>query len=894
MCRRSVDAILLALALTASLAATLRADDVAEWLERRGLAALLATRLEQELDENRDPQRRQQLAARLAAVYARLLESGGDPATLADLEARSRALLGAVAGQDADELRIALLGATQRSAAKVAERRRLRAEGAEELVAAQATLERILPELREVRKQIRHGLDGLQRRLSRAGGVEATILVEEVECQQRLAAQASFLAAWTAYYLGWLDGRQDLIREADALFVELLDTGEGNPSPADISTDLRAQEPYARAILGVALCRALSQRTASALDWLALLADASTYSGLRSELPAWRLAILLDAGEWEQATQELAKVTAEPSAPTAWMRLAAARGLESAQQSAAARRLAGQAVAELARRGELSQVLDLARRFGIEALGEQGFVLRYVRGVERFDAARASHAAVVADVESPLNPSSQHAKPIELYEQSARELEAGLREPDAASFAPAAAAAQAMIGWCRYYQGRLVDASTAFAAAATRQEGGDAAESLWMAIVTIDRLRGAGNSTPELDSRLDELVAKFLAEHPSSARAPHLVLRRARGDQPATLELAEQLQAVPPNSDAFPEAQRRTVQVLYELYRGARGADRLTLARRLLAAAAPVIDGDVRQLDALADTQREAHVLRVRQTIEAALDSGVGRHELARERLAELSTASDAGLLDLAPIAEELAFRRMQVHLAADERADAERMARELVAATGDGPWRRAVARAMFRDAFERWRGGGPSAIDDAAAQAQVVEWGSMVLAEVDLAPDAATRRQLLEAPAMLATLAAVAEAAARRWEATRDETMGRTAASRLDAVLTLRPNDSTALRFGAIVAHGLGQSSVALDRLRALLAGTPVGSTGWFEAKHRQISILAETDAPRAREVMDQLKSFHPDFGPAPWGERLRALDFKIPLTTAVAPERRDTGAGP
>ncbi|MFO0874894.1 MAG: hypothetical protein U0575_13110 [Phycisphaerales bacterium] len=94
-------------------APTACADDVAAWLERRGLTALLAAHLEEQMEANRDPQRKQQLATRLAGVYARLLEAGGDAATMADLDAEPQAARRR-RRPDADEAALALIGASQR------------------------------------------------------------------------------------------------------------------------------------------------------------------------------------------------------------------------------------------------------------------------------------------------------------------------------------------------------------------------------------------------------------------------------------------------------------------------------------------------------------------------------------------------------------------------------------------------------------------------------------------------------------------------------------------------------------------------------------------------------------------------------------------------------------
>lgn len=880
--------------------ASARGDEVAAWLETRGLTSLLAAHLESELERARDVPQREQVASRLAAVYARLLEIETDAAVVADLDARGMKLLESVSGSEAEALRLALLGASQRAASRTAERHRLRLTSAAELAVAQATFDRIIPELRTLRKDLQNTLTLRQRKLSRAGGVDATILADDVEKAGRLVSQATFLVAWSAYYSGWISGETERVREAEGLFIELLDTGVASPTPADVSVDLRALEPYARAILGLGLSRAILQRPALAIEWLALLDHPNTYESLAREAPAWRLAALIDGRDWEAASAELDRLLSAPDpAPAPWIRLAAAHGLESAASSPAAGALAGKAVAALAGRGELAQVLDLAKRFGISALGERGFVLRYVRGVERFDAARAQHAEVArqsqptqarpgsADTVNPADEPTVDRRAIELYESSANELLAGLREPDVTNFPEAAAAAEVLLGWCRYYANRLRDAAGHFEEAAARQGAADGAESLWMAIVCLDRLEQQG-SDAETTAQLEELVARFLSSYPSSQRAPQLVLRRSRGAEPASPALVEQLLSVPANSALHADAQRRAVQILYELVRTGSGAARAESARRLLAVAVPLLEEDDTRFAELSPVEQESHLIRTRQAIEVSLDDLIDRPELAITLLDRLDEVVRRHGVDTAAISDELRFRRLQSFLALNDLAAAERLAAEMALDPGartEPVWSRAVHRLMFRDAVERWRAAGPSGVDRPALLAPVVEWGRRVLAEAEAIADPAAMKAALTDRAMIPALQSVVEAGGRWWQQNNDAALARETLARAEVILSVRPSDALLLRWGAVLAQGVGENEKALERLRTLLAGAPTGTELWFEAKWRLLTILSQTDPPRARDVMNQHKALHPEYGPEPWRERLRGLDARIPASPSPAP---------
>jgi len=857
------------------------AQEIAGWLEQRGLRSLLVTHLEEQMAATRDPQRRQELATRLARVYMELLAEATDAERMAALEGQGRKLLESVVGIESDELRLALLGASQRAAARTLERWRLRQCRAEDAAAAVTALNRILPELRDLAKALSNGQQSLQRKLSRSSGVDSAMLTQEVERWGRLRAQAVFLMAWSLYYLAWMEQRTELLREAEGLFIELLDTGSKSPGPEDISLDLRELEPYARAILGLALVRGLLQRPAAAEEWLALLEQPPTFAGLQQELPAWRLSILLDGGRWEDATTLVESLAANPATPAIWLRLAAARALDDAGASKDSSRLAQVAVAALASRGEIGHVLDLVRRSGPEGLAasgikEKGFVLHYVRGVDRFDAARARHGT-----DEPLTGAiggvGGQAETISLYDQAARELRAAVEQLDAPSFPEAVAAAQALAGWCRWYSGRWLDAADAFEKAALTQRPADAAESLWMAILSLDRLRGAPSADAALAARADRLARRLLDDHPGSPRTPFLLLRIAASGA-ATPEQVDQLLAVPAGSSAQPAARRAAVQALYDLYRRATGAQRADAGQRFLATAVPLFDEEDSGLANMDEGQRAGFLVRARQILDAALAPGVTRHELAARVLGRLTARGEAGLLDLQPLREELGFRALEIELHDGDLAAAERQARELLERGVVDSWREAIGRAMFRDAVDRWRAAGPAGLDEAASLRPVVEWGGQLLRSAEEEKDLPLRRAAFADASLQAVLATTIEAGARLMALNGDRELGERTLARLDDLAIARPNDAAALRWDAQISDALGQDSRALARLRTLLAGAGVGSDLWFEAKWRLISILARTDPTRAREVLEQHKALQPDYGPAPWGQRLRDLDAKIP----------------
>ena len=111
--------------LVAVLSGPVHGDDVASFLESRGLDRLLAIHLEEGLDELSGDARGES-ATRLARLYAQLLMNAESDSDRAYLEARGLQLLKGIPLGDADDLRVELLNGRYLVAEDIAERHRLR------------------------------------------------------------------------------------------------------------------------------------------------------------------------------------------------------------------------------------------------------------------------------------------------------------------------------------------------------------------------------------------------------------------------------------------------------------------------------------------------------------------------------------------------------------------------------------------------------------------------------------------------------------------------------------------------------------------------------------------------------------------------------------------------
>jgi len=115
--------------------------------------------------------------------------------------------------------------------------------------------------------------------------------------------------AWARLQGAWLraqgEGRgvEDLAESAIRPLAEVLEIDARSPKPEEVSVDLRSDEVYAWAIVGMAQARALLPRggASDAMRWLELCDDPVTAPAVRSAAMEWRLQVCLDAKDWTRA-----------------------------------------------------------------------------------------------------------------------------------------------------------------------------------------------------------------------------------------------------------------------------------------------------------------------------------------------------------------------------------------------------------------------------------------------------------------------------------------------------------------------------------------------------------------------------------------------------------------
>ncbi len=872
MCPRSRHwlAILMIVVCAAMSVAPARADDLEVFLEEHGLRHLLAVRLEQRLADATG-QQRADLILQLASIYASELETEPDASLRVELERRSRELLKVAPESSADELRLALLRGPYRRIEKIAENHRLRRAEDDDLASARASLDEIIPELRSLVGRVGDSLEDVQRQLSRSSGNASISISNRARRLSRLLSESRFLTAWALYYKALIEDDPSPAKEAERMFMTLLDPERPFLTPADVSIDLRHLEPIARTILGTALAKSFSSTTES-LDWLSLLQHETTFEPIRDQLPIWHLVILLQNGDFARSLEHLRGMVeqfdqaAEASGgvdvrvASTWLRLAAVYALEH-QENYDAQQLSKFVFTNLAGLGLIDQIVSLSERYGPESLGPRGFASIYVRGVLAYQQAREMH-----DSEEPTSEPLVMAR----YEEAAQHFENALRQPDAQGYEQPQAVCRRLIGMCLYFQGRFIAARDKFIVASEHLAPTEAPQALWMAIVSLDKIVEATDDD-DRKAELNALIGQFLEKYPSSEYAPRLVLKRAVTEQEASTDSVAQLLAVPETSEVYESAQSRAAVILYRLFIESDGAQQIDYGNQYLTVALRLLEADERVLGSSSAVDQR-YVGRCRRVLEVSLTDGIERLAAARNAIRGFTELRESGAAIVEDYLEEVDYRRMRERLLSGDVLEAQSIAEAIWQRDPNATWARLANRGMFKHAHDTLRNGAIAQQQRGQALATVIRYGGRVLREYDAAAD-------LQNPRVVAYFVAVANAAFELWERTGDPEPGQQALFLYrDKLLGVLPRNARFLRSTAVLAEAFDDVETALRCWRQLVSGTPQGEIAWFEARFKVISILEQSDPDRAREVMDQHVQLYPDYGPNPWGARLRALDDRLP----------------
>lgn len=860
MCRRGEPTRLaapigLALAMLAALmpapAAFGQDDAMAAYLESRGLRSLLVARLEQ-LAVDVSPAMRPVVLSRLAGLYAEQLDRAETDEARRRLVERADRLLRETAREGTEFLELAIARATYRAAERIAERWRLRAAGSEEQAEALATLAEVAAALDDLARRAERMIERSRSVSTRAEGRRAISAGESMDAGLLLRGEVDYLAGWTAYYRGWLGDPAAGIVEAEERFERLLDLGDAGAVPSAVDLNRVGGEGYARAVLGMALVRGLTGRVEEVLRWMEPLDDPDAHPSVRRELPGWRLAVLIDAGAWSRVADELSLVTGSDDVPVDWYRMVATRALET-RGDALADQAARTAVAELARRGELAIIAAVIERHGIGRLGVGGFLVRYVEAATEFTRVAEAHGRRVGADGGARGQ----------WRDVAGRLEAALAAPDAAaeSARGVAADAERLLGWAYWYAGEADEAWPRFAAAAERLPPAAAAEAAWMTIVSLDQLILSGRG--EMREEVRRRVEAFLERFPAHAGAPALRARRIaeRPDMVAESDL-EALMAVPRGHSQWRSSQETVAAVHARRFREGgpaaveAGRRYLEVAGELLAAAADDGAGVRREPD-------PTEVDTVRLTLEIALDARVADLERAAGELARIDSWQSAGW-DAGVVAGELRYRGVQWAMAMGRWPDA---ARRSEAFLEDGPYRDAWSRAALRRVLEA---AGAASGGGSARSAAAWPLAAAVLADTDASTAASVEGLRLSLAAAAVGLARPGDAAARTDAAT-------SVRDAMERVQAEHPTERRVLQALGRATGRLGDLERALECWRTLSEGLRPPDADWYEARFEVASILRRLDPPRALAVMRQHAVLEPEYGPSPWGPRLRQLHEEL-----------------
>lgn len=863
---------------------------VERYLDERGLNDLLSTELERRFD-GASGDERTRLAERLAGLYVEQMESAETPAERARIQSKARALVGAQGGVNSPDLTIMLDRATYVRAESLAEEWRVRFRDREALDEAVATFQTVADELDALARTAHRRVQELERQQDE-GRRDDELLSRLLTDERRRRSQAFYLAGWCNTYLAEMAGVRSSAQAALRQFGWVLQASDGEPARRDKFPErLLTFEHVARSAIGVAVCYASLGQPAEAIAWIDMVEESEeTPDVVRAELAARRMTVLAYTARWSELADSVDALLRDRGAgglTSGEARLLAVLCLEGTSRSQEARTLrrtlASIGVSTLVGRGELTQTLDLARRYGESLVGERGFVGLHVRGLLAYEAARQAH------LESGRTTSEPVADPAiaALFREAADSLRDSIEANDAGDHAQAVARAQTLYGVCLYMSApaqpdparAFVEAAKALKSASTSASTGNASESAAMAIRALEQAMARLNTPPETPGLLARFMNEFLDAFPSHPAAGAMLYRKAESAGLTNEDRVSLLLRVASNSNAYESARRKASHLLFGMWESSAPDYRDWAAGRYIDVAEPIFLIDIRNAT---DGDRDAGVkalARGRRLLAAMLSLSAANADRAERVLMALregqviaSTRSD----DRPRVEAELAYREAQLALARGDLALARALA-ERVSASGDAASELGGfigERLLFSHAVERWRMAKRTLSPEAeiVSRARVVaEEGANLLADLEAAPGA------VEPDVALGVETATAEAAYDLWSLAGENSARALGIALHRRVLEQHPGSAGFLRRMAELSESAGDRQTALECWRTLSAGLSTAEPAWFEARYRLIRLLARQDRRRAIAVIDQHAVLFPEFGPAPWGDRLRTLHEEL-----------------
>ena len=880
-----------------------RAQSIEPYLERHHLSDLVTTYLEEELRQTLNESDRVPIAERLARLYGKMFDAATTGEDREKWTHKSEALLKKVPEIDTPALRLQLAKAKYLRAESVAEQYRLRAVSHEKMISAKI----MMGGAGDVFTDESGSLRSQTRRLERMSvdvrdTVKSAAVSAKIKELDALASEATYFAGWSRYYEGWLGDEPDQLHAALVMFGWVLEGRGVEPSLQELPVSLLGYEHIARSTLGVALALSALGRSGTALDWMDILQSDETNEAVRKQWAAYELSILFDQADeqihnhlkpnWSAVRSLLDTVRKDGELTTTIARILAIRSLQSAQNSGGdegARELAGEAIGELSRMNQLSQVLEIARQFNLDVLGENSFAISYVLALKADERARRAHGS---------DEPTTDGKVVALYSEARKQLRQAASRRDAGQFSVAAAHALLLSAWTEYFSSEFENAAKSFQETAGKLGRTDRETAYWMRIVSLDHLRKSDSSKEKMvKPMLVTALRDFLAEFPSSPRAGRVryQLTLLEGG-PVTMERVQQLLDIPLTSDAYGYGQRAAEEMLYRMFREVKGTKRSDVGHRYLAVVLPLIQNAYQELSSGSggagrgvdhDTQLR-FITWSRRALEVLLSRGISRITEARATLDRLRTAGASRLLDLTDYQNELQYRQFQIYLLSGKYDDATGLCDVIWEDDPGGRFASAAIRELISRDLQDYHAF-PNDAGSTDALKRIVTYGKRLLLLKGDEPDYTNAD-------VISIVAAVAEAsqALRKRGYERDQLHDETV-KMYAKLLEAQPTNYQFLKANAELAEEDGHLDEALGHWRGALTRLNPSDIRWYEAKYHLIRVLLKVDPVRAKEVIKQHELLNPSYGPSPWGERIAQLAKQVKEhNTGVSKGSNDPATNP
>ncbi|RCS52779.1 hypothetical protein DTL42_08055 [Bremerella cremea] len=804
------------------------------------------------------PKQREKLLETVSRLYATQLMNYADDA------ARSKyyleqvdEFLGANPQADTPELQVMLLQADYNRAESAASRWLNDPSDEESKKIAHDILSHIAPQLVEFHRMLAKRVDAEYEQIDHlVPGPRRDEREQENQQLEAVVGRAAFFGAWSNYYLVLVDElppKSPQTKIAIDLFRQLLNLVEDPQATtawheqADANRMGLQQEWRARALIGLALAEILDNDLPDARRCFTLLKSGPTSAAIIDQSDYWYVRGLLNAHKEEQAL-EIAKSIVEgyqgATSPgkTSLCVLLADTGLRGQENNPQLYEMGVLGLVGLAKLGHHSAAIQLMDKYHVELEETPNFYMLWLIGQHKF-----------AEAEKTMSEAE--------YRLAQAELTKALAAPEAKDDLFSASECRYTLAWCFYRLGEYLEAGQSFQNAVVGLRGpnpGKAAEAAWMSFISYQTL---AKDQPQFGLRAIEVLEdlkRAFPEHAYAQKADYFIakLQQSRGSMTSSIR---QLQSIQPSDANFWSAKFDLCNLLRQkIDQAASEEEKKELARQLQAV---VADLQTRLQPDSAPPEQISGVVRCLLNV-----ADLARKDLLDSSLFSRSISEAKELVERLP-QEDRAWvdYHYQALLLAREQKQTGEVTEHTKWLLDNAPGTPYEQTALIIRALEIDR---LVAATNSPGQELLAE-GFTIYKRLlkHLGSTSGAIQQSKNAKVACSKAAEFAEKLGK-WN---------DAATYLRALIEAYPTEQEYLQRLGRVEFKLGNYTTAVDKWRTLLVGLDKGSEDWFEAKYYQLACLQQIDPAQAKAVLEQFQLLHPDWGLAPWRDKIKAVAQQI-----------------